>query len=52
MGALLNFSELQEIAREVIARLQTIPEFKDTNLAVIGGGALVKYLPKARWTKV
>ncbi|KAG6068600.1 hypothetical protein E4U32_000103 [Claviceps aff. humidiphila group G2b] len=43
---------LHQTAADVIAILKTIPEFRDSKIAVIGGLALWKYLSKGRTTEV
>ena len=44
--------ELHKAAADVIGILKTIPEFKDSKIAVIGGLALWKYLRRGRTTEV
>lgn len=41
-----TFEKLQEIAWQVIKRLQTIPGFSQVSVAIIGGVAVMKYLPR------
>lgn len=43
---------LHQTAADVIAILKTIPEFRDSKIAVIGGLALWKYLSDGRTTEV
>ncbi|KAG6092830.1 hypothetical protein E4U14_000525, partial [Claviceps sp. LM454 group G7] len=42
---------LHQTAADVIAILKTIPEFRDSKIAVIGGLALWKYISKGRTTE-
>jgi hypothetical protein len=47
-----SLSELESAARDVISLMKTIPELADREIAVIGGMALWKYLPRGRTTEV
>jgi hypothetical protein len=47
-----SFAELEAAASSVIGILQTMPEFSNAKIAVIGGLGLWKYLRGYRTTEV
>lgn len=47
-----SLAELEAAARDVIRIMKTVPGLSEQHIAVIGGMALWKYLPRGRSTEV